>query len=62
MDFFDKWGKYAPITAQILMTLLLVNHRYRGRHYEPLIVIWIVLLGMSISPILNIFYGNSYED
>ena len=44
------------------MTILVVNHWYRGLHYEPLVVIWIVLLGMSISPILDIFYGNSYED
>ena len=62
MDSFDKFGKYAPIVAQILMTILVVNHWYRGLHYEPLVVIWIVLFGMSISPILDIFYGNSYED
>jgi hypothetical protein len=62
MDFFDKYGKYAPLTGQILMTILVVNHWYRGLHYEPLVVIWIVLFGMSISPILDIFYGNSYED
>ena len=46
MDFFDKYGKYAPLTGQILMTILVVNHWYRGLHYEPLVVIWIVLLGM----------------
>ena len=62
MDFFEKFGKYAPLTGQILMTILVVNHWYRGLHYEPLVVIWIVLFGMSISPILDIFYGNSYED
>ena len=58
MDSFDKFGRYAPIVAQILMTILVVNHWYRGLHYEPLIVIWIVLFGMSISPILNIIYDN----
>ena len=62
MDSFDKFGRYAPIVAQILMTILVVNHWYRGLHYEPLIVIWIVLFGMCISPILDIFYNNSYED
>ncbi len=62
MDSFDKFGRYAPIVAQILMTILVVNHWYRGLHYEPLVVIWIVLFGMCISPILDIFYNNSYED
>ncbi len=62
MDIFDEWGKYAPLAVLILMSILVVNHWYRGLHYEPLVVIWIVLFGMSISPILDIFYGNSYED
>ena len=62
MDIFDEWGKYAPLAVLILMTILVVNHWYRGLHSEPLVVIWIVLFGMSISPILDIFYGNSYED
>ena len=62
MDSFDKFGRYAPIVAQILMTILIVNHWYRDLNYIPLLVFWCILLGLSISPILDLIYGNNDEN
>ena len=63
MDFFDKWGsKYLPILLQILVTILVVSHWYRGLDWIPILVIWCITLGLSISPILDIVYGNNDDD
>jgi len=58
MDFFDKWAKYAPIAAQILMSILVLHHWYKGIELTPILTAWLIFLGLSISPILDIFYGN----
>ena len=58
----NKFGKYAPIVVQILITILVLNHWYRGLHYEPLLVMWCILLGLSISPILDLIYGNTDDE
>ena len=63
MDFFDKWGsKYLPILLQILVTILVVSHWYRGLDWIPIFLIWCISLGLSISPILDIIYGNKHDD
>ena len=61
MDSFDKLGKYLPIVAQLLITILLVNHWYRGLEYMPLLVLWIILLSLSICTIMDLIYGNDEE-
>ena len=58
----NKFGEYAPMVVQGLMTILIVNHWYRGLDVIPLIVLWFVLLGLSISPMLDIIYGNTDEE
>ena len=58
----NKFGEYAPMVVQGLMTILVVNHWYRGLDVLPLIVLWFILLGLSISPMLDIMYGNTNEE
>ena len=58
----DKFGEYAPIVVQGLMTILVVNHWLRGLEVVHLLVLWCILLGLSISPMLDIIYGNTYDD
>ena len=58
----NKFGEYAPMVVQGLMTILVVNHWYRGLDVLPLIVLWVILLGLSISPMLDIIYGNTNEE
>ena len=62
MKSFDKFGRYLPILAQLLITILLVNHWYRGLNFMPLLILWSILWGLSISPILDIIYGNTDDD
>jgi len=61
MDSFDKLSKYLPIVAQLLITILLVNHWYRGLEYMPLLVLWVILLSLSICTIMDLIYGNDEE-
>ena len=58
----DKFAHYAPIIVQGLMTILIANHWLRGLEVSHLIVFWVILLGLSISPILDIIYGNTYDE
>jgi len=58
----NKFGKYAPIVVQILMTILVLNHWYRGLDWLPILYLWVICFGLSISPILDLIYGNTDDD
>ena len=58
MIIFDKLGKYLPIVVQLLITILLINHWYRDLNWIPILMLWCIMLGLSISPILDIIYSN----
>ena len=62
MDSFNKFGKYAPIVLQVLISMLVVNHWYRGLDWIPILMLWCITLGLSISPILDIIYGNDKDN
>ena len=50
------------IVMQILLTILVVGHWYQGYNILPTITLWCLFLGLSISPILDIFYNIKRDD
>jgi hypothetical protein len=53
---------YAIILNQMLWTMLLINHWYRGLEWFPILVLWIVMLGLFISPFMTLFNKNTVDD
>ena len=54
----DRFAKYSPIIVQLLLTILVFNHWYRGLEIVHLVYLWCILLGLSIPCILDIIYDN----
>ena len=53
---------YAIILNQMLWTMLLINHWYRGLDWFPILVIWIIMLGLFISPFMVLFNQNTVHE
>ena len=54
--------RIASLLLLACITILLVSHWRLGYNYKPLIVMWIVTLGLTISPILELIYGTNDDD
>ena len=50
--------KYLPIVVQVLLTILLISHWARGLDFIPILILWTIMWGLSLSPLLDIIYGN----
>ena len=58
----NRFGEYAPIIVQGLMTILVVNHWYRGLDWMPLFLVWFIMLGFFISPLMVQFNEDDEFD
>lgn len=58
----DLSMRIASLLLLACITILLVSHWLLGYNYSPLIVMWILTLGLTITPILELIYGTSYDD
>ena len=54
--------RIASLLLLACITILLVSHWLLGYDYSPLIVLWIVTLGLTITPILELIYGTNDDD
>ena len=63
----DKMKKLNPgdimlIVLQLLLTILVIGHWFKGYDIVPTLALWCIALGMSISPILEIIYSFKKDD
>ena len=58
----DRFAKYSPIIVQLLLTILVFNHWYRGLEIVHLVYLWCILLGLSLPCILDIIYDNDDDE
>ena len=54
--------RIASLLLLACITILLVSHWLLGYDYSTLIVLWIVTLGLTITPILELIYGTNDDD
>ena len=54
--------RIASLLLLACITILLVSHWLLGYDYSPLIVLWIVTLGLTITPILELIFGTNDDD
>ena len=50
------------LSLQLLLTILVVGQWLKGYDVLAIFVLWCVLWGLAISPLLNIIYGLNNED
>ena len=53
---------YIILFNQLLWTMLLVNHWYRGLDWMPIFLLWFIMLGLSITPFMSLFNQHTVHD
>ena len=53
---------YIILLNQLLWTILMVNHWYRGLDWMPIFLLWFIMLGLSITPFMSLFNEDTVHD
>ena len=57
-----KAESFMLIVMQILLTILVIGHWFKGYDILPTFTLWCLFWGLSISPVLDIIYNIKRDD